>query len=42
MGTWSDAMAIAMGSNKPMPIIIDRAPISAYSRGIAYPWPLPS
>jgi len=41
MGTWSDAMAIAMGADKPMPIMIDRYPISANAR-VAYPWPLPT
>jgi len=42
MGTWSDAMALAMGADKPMPIMIDRAPISAHARGIAYPFALPT
>ena len=41
MGTWSDAMAIAMGSDKPAPIMIDRHPISANAR-VAYPWTLPT
>lgn len=41
MGTWSDAMANAMGYDSPSPIIIGRTPISANAR-IAYPWPLPT
>jgi hypothetical protein len=41
MGTWSDAMAIAMGSDKPMPIMVGRSPISANAR-VAYPWTLPT
>jgi hypothetical protein len=28
MGTWSDAMALAMGSDSPAPIILGRSPIS--------------
>jgi hypothetical protein len=31
-----------MGADKPMPIMIDRAPISAHARGIAYPFALPT
>lgn len=41
MGTWSDAMANAMGYDSPSPIIIGRSPISANAR-IAYPWPVPT
>lgn len=40
MGTWSDAIAMAMGTDKPMPIIIDRRPWSVFPRNVAYPWPL--
>jgi len=29
MGTWSDALAIAMGADKPMPIMIDRKSVSS-------------
>jgi hypothetical protein len=41
MGTWGDAMALAMGTDSPAPIIIDRLPISAHAR-TAYPWQVPT
>jgi len=41
MGTYSDAIANAMGHDAPAPIIIGQRPSSAHGR-VAYPWPLPS
>jgi hypothetical protein len=41
MGTWGDAMALAMGTDSPAPILIDRLPISAHAR-TAYPWQVPT
>lgn len=41
MGTWSDAMALAMGTDSPSPVLVDRLPISSAAR-IAYPFPVPS
>jgi len=41
MGSYSDALANAMGHDQPAPILIDRRPISHHER-VAYPWPLPS
>ncbi len=41
MGTYSDAIANAMGHDAPAPIIIGNRPMSAHGR-VAYPWPLPS
>jgi hypothetical protein len=40
MGTWSDAMAMAMGPDSPAPVIIGRRPISAAAR-VAYPFSIP-
>ena len=40
MGTYSDALVMAAGSDKPAPIIIDRMPISAAANP-AYPWATP-
>ena len=40
MGTYTDALAMAMGHDRPAPIIIGRRPISANVR-TAYPWPTP-
>jgi hypothetical protein len=43
MGTFADALVTAEGADKPSPILVDRAPISALSTaGIAYPWPVPT
>lgn len=44
MGTYGDALQIAMGNDQPAPIIIDRAPMSntLRSTNIAYPWPVPT
>jgi hypothetical protein len=44
MGTYGDALQVAMGADKPAPIIVDNAPISSTIRAgnIAYPWPVPS
>jgi len=42
MGTFGDALQIAMGSDKPQPILVDRAPISAWNARVAYPYPVPS
>jgi hypothetical protein len=41
MGTYSDALSIAMGHDSPAPIIIGRRPMSANVR-IAYPFPVPT
>jgi hypothetical protein len=40
MGTYTDALAVAMGHDRPAPIIIGRRPMSANVR-TAYPWPTP-
>jgi hypothetical protein len=43
MGTYSDAIANAMGADTPSPIIIDRQPASRAMRAsVAYPWPVPT
>lgn len=39
MGTYSDCLSTESGTDKPNPILIDRAPASNYSR-LAYPWPV--
>lgn len=41
LGTFGDAMQMAMGADKPAPIIVDRQPISAAVQ-VAYPWPVPT
>ena len=41
MGTYGDALQMAMGADRPAPIIVGRTPISANAR-IAYPWPVPT
>lgn len=38
LGTYNDALAHAMGADRPAPVIIDRLPISADAR-ISGPWP---
>jgi hypothetical protein len=38
MATYSDALAVAAGADKPMPIIVGRMPISA-ATNVAFPWP---
>jgi len=38
MGTYTDALFMLAGSNKPSPIIVDRAPISQSAK-VAIPWP---
>jgi hypothetical protein len=38
LATYNDALNVAMGSEKPAPILIGRLPISATA---AYPWPVP-
>ena len=40
LGTYTDALAKAQGSDRPAPTYIGRSPIS--SQNIAYPWMLPS
>jgi len=40
MGTYTDALAVAMGHDRPAPIIVGRRPMSANVR-TAYPWPTP-
>jgi hypothetical protein len=42
MGSYSDALANAMGHDQPAPIIIGRRPMSHHNRGVAYPWPVPT
>jgi len=41
MGTYGDALTMAMGHDSPAPIIVGRQPISASAR-VAYPWALPT
>jgi hypothetical protein len=41
MGTYGDALTMAMGHDSPGPIIIGRTPISR-TTNIAYPWPVPT
>lgn len=41
MGTYGDALTMAMGADSPAPIIAGSRPISASVR-IAYPWPVPT
>jgi hypothetical protein len=41
MGTYTDALTIAMGHDGPGPIIVGRKPMSVSAR-VAYPWPVPS
>ena len=41
MGTYSDALAVAMGHDQPAPIIAGRRPISANARA-SYPYPAPT
>lgn len=42
MGSFSDALATAMGHDQPAPILIDRLPMSAGFARVAYPWPVPT
>lgn len=43
MGTWSDAMVMAMGTDQPAPILVGRTPISAHvNAGYAFPYPVPT
>ena len=41
MGTYGDALVMAMGNDQPSPIIVGRSPISANAT-VAYPWPVPT
>lgn len=41
MGTFTDAIMLAMGADKPAPIMAGRAPIAG-DVTIAYPWPVPT
>jgi len=41
MGSYSDALANAMGHDGPAPILIGRRPVSHHER-VAYPWPVPT
>jgi len=41
MGTYSDALVMVAGADKPAPILIDRQPISNTAQ-VAYPWPVPT
>jgi hypothetical protein len=40
MGTYSDALAVAMGHDSPAPIIVGRRPMS--QGRTAYPFPVPT
>ena len=40
MGTYADALAVAMGHDSPAPIIVGRRPMSQGQ--VAYPWPVPT
>ena len=43
LGTYGDAMLLAMGNDTPSPIIVDRQPISAsINASVAYPYPVPT
>ena len=42
MGTYSDALFMAMGADKPAPILIGRQPISGVAATVAYPFPVPT
>ena len=41
MGTYTDALAMAVGYDSPAPIIVGNLPVSANAR-VAYPWPAPT
>ena len=41
LGTYTDALAMLMGADKPAPTMIGHLPISANTR-VSYPWPVPS
>jgi hypothetical protein len=41
MGTYGDALTIAMGHDQPAPILVGRKPISLNTT-VAYPWPVPT
>jgi hypothetical protein len=41
MGTFGDALMIAMGNDTPAPIMAGRLPVSRAVR-LAYPWPVPT
>lgn len=41
LGTYADALSVAMGSDLPAPIIIGRKPVSA-AVSPSYPWPVPT
>jgi len=41
LSSYGDALLMAMGNDKPSPIIIGRQPISVAAR-VAYPWPVPT
>jgi hypothetical protein len=41
LGTYSNAMAMAMGADSPAPVLVGRTPISANTR-YAYPWNAPT
>jgi hypothetical protein len=43
MGTYGDALTIAMGTDLPAPTIVGRAPVSSQINAtVAYPWPVPT
>jgi hypothetical protein len=41
VGTYGDALTMAMGHDSPAPIIVGRTPISMNAK-TAYPWPVPT
>lgn len=41
MGTYGDALTLALGHDSPAPIIIGRRPVAA-NASVAYPWPVPT
>lgn len=43
MGTYGDALTMAMGTDQPAPIIAGNAPVSSQINAtVAYPWPVPT
>lgn len=43
MGTYGDALTMAMGTDQPAPTIVGRSPVSAnINATVAYPWPVPT
>jgi hypothetical protein len=42
MGTYSDALAVATGADKPAKVLVDKYPVQPGYAHVAYPWPLPT